>query len=427
MSALRKALESRARLTVLAALAAYFLVLVAIGGPSHWGTLGVPPMKPHFADLNGVTSGWECTRKGIDVHVANPCDPWHRTLVYPSIWMVPAPLGLGQGDTVPIGIALAVLFFLVALCIVPREAGFAEGLVYAALLCSPAVMLCVERGNVDLLILVIVVGAVYALRRRLGSIVAPAVLAFATVAKLYPIFAAPVLLRLRSRRWIIAGAALVLAAFLAEELGDRHESRLARYGAYPRGNNVFGAVHSAAAFMPLLKAVHLGTTPHALRVPLVAALVLVAAALAWWLARRLPAGGERDGDGDWRLDLFLAGASVYIMFFAFFQQYDYRLVYLLLPLPQLLAWARRALVVAWLTIGTLLGSVWLDPAAWGHVHRIYTALIRPPGGPAPVAEALLFAGLLAGLGAVVLGLVPGLLGDLRLRERLPRRAPSTAG
>ena len=102
--------------------------------------------QPSFLDMRSLTSAWECDRRGIDVLPVNPCDPRARPANYPRLWLVPAPLGLGDDDTVWLGVGLAVVFFVSALA-VTGPLTVREGLIYGIALCSPAVMFGVERES----------------------------------------------------------------------------------------------------------------------------------------------------------------------------------------------------------------------------------------------------------------------------------------
>ena len=160
---------------VAAIVGGYFALIAAIGGYTSWGRLGVPPEGNKnnlwFADLRSVTTAWECTRRHIAVLPVNSCDPWQRPANYPRIWLVPSLLGLGQGSTFVLGLVLAALFLVAALAVLPAAAGAGSGALYGAALCSPAVMLGVQRGNVDLAVFAVVVLAVMLSReyRRVSS------------------------------------------------------------------------------------------------------------------------------------------------------------------------------------------------------------------------------------------------------------------
>jgi hypothetical protein len=137
---------------------------------------------------------------------------------------------------------------------------------------------------------------------------------------------------------------------------------------------------------------------------LAAGLVLAAALAAFLLARNRwqePASG-RD------LDLFLAGAGVFVGTFAADHNFNYRMVFLLLTLPQLLRWAREPgapLPLAALGVATVVATMWLGTSLpviplgfgdwWGRVSTEF-----------PYDELLnlaLFAYLGAGLFLVVAG------------------------
>ena len=92
-----------------------YLAFIAIGeaqGVSYWHLLGVPAY-PHvpFADLRVITAAWDCARTGIDPLITNPCDPFHRAMNYPRIWLqIGLALRLGASATVPIGVVFVFLY-----------------------------------------------------------------------------------------------------------------------------------------------------------------------------------------------------------------------------------------------------------------------------------------------------------------------------
>ena len=89
----------------------------------------------------------------------NPCDPERRPANYPRVWVELSFLGLGNDDTVPLGLALAAIALVAAFAVVPRGAPARDGVVYGAAICSPATMLGLERGNVDVLLFAFLVAA----------------------------------------------------------------------------------------------------------------------------------------------------------------------------------------------------------------------------------------------------------------------------
>ncbi len=150
-----------------AIVAVFFIVLGSVDattGSAHWMKLGVDAYGTRFEDMRSVTSSWDCERRGIEAFPNNPCDPLGRPANYPRILTRLGVLGLGEGDTVALGVATAVVFFLAALLVAgPLSRG--EGVLYAAMLLSPAVLLGVERGNVDLLMFALVALGIALVRR----------------------------------------------------------------------------------------------------------------------------------------------------------------------------------------------------------------------------------------------------------------------
>ena len=129
---------------------------------------------------------------------------------YPRVWMAASILGLGEDDTDPIGYVIAVAFFLAAIIVLPRRAPLGDALIYGVALCSPAVMLGVERGNVDIALFSLIAAAGLVMRRtRYGPPVASALILVAAVLKLFPIAAVGMLARLPRRAAVMCVASVV--------------------------------------------------------------------------------------------------------------------------------------------------------------------------------------------------------------------------
>jgi Glycosyltransferase family 87 len=364
--------RQRARFLVVAAVGGYFGLVAALGGYARWGRLGVSSSNVWFGDLRSVTSAWECARRGIAVVPANPCDPFGRPANYPRLWVYPWHLGLGPGDTFALGLAIGGLFLAAAIVVVPEGESLLGGALYAFALCSPAVMLGVERGNVDLTLFALVVAAVLLAQRSVRGVVASgACMLLAAMLKLYPIFGIGFLLR-RSARV----AVLVLAGFAVYVVALHHQLRAA-YDSYPQGDAFSYGIRRVSEWLSAQS----GNSPYrAWDVVLVVA-VAVPAVL---LGRRAGAAGGALVPRE--LDLFLAGAGIYVCTYAVARNFDYRLVFVLLAIPQLVRWARAGSLLAVGTIAAALATMWLDE--WSPFS---TAAVPV------VAQLLLFGGLTAWL------------------------------
>jgi hypothetical protein len=354
--------SSSAWCVLIGILCCYFALLLALGGHAEWNQLGVPAVEPGFFDLRSVTSGWDCARHHWGDWPVNPCDPGGRPENYPRVWMAASILGLGEDDTYLIGSLIAVAFFSAAILVLPRRAPLGDALIYGVALCSPAVMFGVERGNVDIALFSLIAAAGLVMRRtRYGPPAASALILVAAVLKLFPIAAVGMLARLPRRAAVICVASVVglFAVYAAATYRDIQtiERVLPQGDEYAYGLHIFGS--------------WLGRLVGPGRMWDVA-LVILAIAIAIALRRRLH---NHLGTGPAReLDLFWAGAGIYVATFVLGRSSDYRLVFLLLTIPQLARWAsaRRALPIA--TLCGILLTLWL-PSPWSNVP-VLDGLIR---------------------------------------------------
>ena len=241
-------------------------------------------------------------------------------------------------------------------------------------------MLGVERGNVDMLLFALIVLGLVLLRRNAWAGAAPIVLA--GILKYYPAFAGVVLVRLR-RRWPAAiVSAVILAAYAVATLNDIRTLR----HVVPR---VVVNSYGAGVVVEALRLAHVSWVQSAAEVRYVRLAVIALGlllALGFLLVGR--AGGTVD---ERRLDAFWAGSAIYLATYVFESNFDYRLVFLLLCIPQLCAWARRGGAPApWpaAALGALLVTLWLSSAAAAPAVRAADLVRRarvPAGGGAELA------------------------------------------
>ena len=358
--------RQRARLAAIFSVGAYFGLLAGEGGHDAWTRLGVPAMRPSFFDLRSVTSAWECTRRGLAVLPKNPCDPLQRSANYPRLWLLPSHLGLGQGDTFVIGVMIAVLFLAAAIFVLPEGGTVTTGIAYAVVLCSPAAMLGVERGNVDILLFALLVLAVLLTRRGLrGLITGDVLLLLIAMLKLFPIFAVGFLLR-RGTKAALLSAAAIVCGFGIDLLVTRNDIRAIFRAGFEEDTFSYGVRRVTEWGSAALGGESISPRIWDL------ALVVIAAAAGCLLAKRLRGRLGQGTTGSRELDLFWAGALVYVGSYAVERNFDYRLVFLLLTVPQLLRWAREGQPLAFVTLAALFGTTWLD--VWASMPGVHVLL-----------------------------------------------------
>ena len=334
--------QADGRMILLAAVAVY-LTTIAAGrtawGVDVWPLLGVPSGPSLFFDARNLTAAWECHRLGYDPLYESPCDPWGRPLMYLRPWLLLGVLGLGQSHTVALSVVLIAAMFL-SFCLLIGRVPVGTGILLALAACSPAVMLAVERANMDIALFSLVAFSIlsWGWWPNLSRVSSPVLMLLAATLKLYPVFALPAFLAARSR---VAGrsALMCMSAFgiyVIYSLADvRHVAEIATQGQHFS----YGARILIAHLYH-----HVGAdtwaAPAAVK-QLIALLPLglIAIAVTVRFHRRLAPRGQPLTASPELLALH-TGALIYLGTFAFANNFDYRLVFLLLTVPQLLEWIR---------------------------------------------------------------------------------------
>lgn len=306
------------------------------GIETQWG---IWPGDYPFSDLEGVLSGIECQRSGINPYVANPCDTWHRQFDYPPAWLWLSVLPVTTGWLVPAGIALCLAFFASLTLLPPARSAMGARMVGAGVL-SSVTLFAVERANNDLAVFILVaIGAALIARARLRAdgpagggalpIAGYGAVYLAALLKYFPL--AVMALALRER--IAMLVALTLAALAATGLFvATHAQTLAEaLGTIPFGSPfrmVYGAANLGGGLVMAGGAPSLG---HAVT------LVAVLAALVGGVAMGLrPAAARAIAPLNPAEQTFaLAGALMVLGPFFTAQNIDYRAVHMLLMLPTL--------------------------------------------------------------------------------------------
>ena len=328
-------MKSRIRALLLALLVAiFFAVVIGVYGLNgmllRWH---IPYLVPHFADLASLTYGAEAARQGLDPLLQNPADPWGRPLNYPRVWQWLYLLGLNPSHTLGLGIAMIVGYLGAVVLILPGANLWTLASVMMAL-ASPASVLAMERANIDLIVFVVLAVSVFLAGRSLWFSLAGILTAF--VLKIYPLFA---LVYLFKYRWGVARSAALVATvfagvylvlFLPELRLVLAATPQANYMSY--GVNVFLA--RFAERLPSLA-------------PLLSVFMRLAAVVIFGclvgMACLAPGRVRQEALGlgagiELSMDCFRVGSAIYMGTFLLSNNWDYRLIFLIFAIPQLVTW-----------------------------------------------------------------------------------------
>lgn len=376
------------RFPLLAVLTLYFLPILlkstfftrftASWYTSLWVYPFVPKLLPPFADLRVITSGAECIRQGYDVLLTNPCDPWNRPMNYPRLWGVPAAWGLDQSHTIFLGILLGLLFFTAVFISIGRL-NYLESLIYGLVIVSPSVMLSVERGNNDLIVFTIIALSLLAISknhlpwRSWGYFL----ILIAAILKLYPIFALTSCLRERRRvfGFIIIS---ISSAFLLYVLANYESLKLVRKATPQATHFSYGC---KVIFDMLFSEPDLWLNPsiepgvansiYSLKTPGIILSVVIVIFLAYRLAKNGKDYLQQNPLATSHIDAFRIGASIYAGTFLIGNNFDYRLIFLLFTLPQLLEWLKQKSFLtlsSGLSLTGIILSFWLSSNTLSYLY-----------------------------------------------------------
>lgn len=371
---------------------------------------------PVFWDMKVVLGGIGLSAQGIDPLTADP-ETFGFTYNYPRAWLVLQYLGVHHLPLRWVGLVVGITWVtaFVAWCRV-RSVGHACYL--SSLFFAPAVMLALERANVDLVLCLVSAAAVWIHFRRSIPWLAPATFAVGAALKLYPIVGL-VLVTLEARQrqrwwWWAAGAGAALFWLL-------NWNELQFIGA--RTPRVTGASFGAAVLPMRYEPWGTALFGHQLSELLVVGSGLAAYALllavAAWVGARLAPMMRSLNPSPTETGLYCLAAAMCCGSFALGNNFNYRLVYLFPAMPLIwrafssqhgstesARWAAALLGTAWIMLFAPLNTNgkpfiisqlagWLTIAFlaagffainFGSWHRVLPPLVRRSHRPATPAR-----------------------------------------
>ena len=330
----------------------FTMLFVFLGYNNTWRLWNIPVLEPHFADLRTITHGAESYAKGFDPMVENPEDPWQRPLNYPRVWQVLYSFGINKSHTTIFGIIVVISFFLGVCLILPNCDNKTLLLTFAAVL-SPASLLGVERGNIDLLVFFFAALSVAAIKR--SGLLASICVLIGFALKLFPVLGLSILLREQKSKFLSYAfmAAVFVAIYVLLNYSDivlvMEGTPQSTYLSY--GLNVF--------WMHLTKSnITLGSY---VKIFCYSAMVIIPLWFYYLIFYRKKTPLHTSFSTEY-LDAFRVGATIYMGTFVIGNNWDYRLVFLIFTIPQMYIWieahAGRISIVSKLTMLAVFLSLW---------------------------------------------------------------------
>jgi hypothetical protein len=319
----------------------------------------LPLDPPGFRDSRQFAWASEAHSQGYDSLIENPANPTGQQLNYPRIWHLLFALGINEGHANIMGSIVIILFFIgIGTFWFSRKFDNLTYIVISIVLLSPSSMLGVERSNIELIIFFIISLAL--LVCNYSNISALFLLLFASILKIYPVFSFIFLLKENRRKfWTLFLSVLGIFIFYAVlSLNDLIQV----YHTTPKlagssfGMNVWWRGLNHSRFLDL----HLpDNVIHVLRVLSYVMVILIFAGTLFHSLRIKDV--SRFSQGAY-LDAFRAGAGIYIGCYIVINNMDYRLIFLIFTIPQLVSWlyatGKSFSLVPLFTLSAMFFSLW---------------------------------------------------------------------
>lgn len=344
--------------TVTIPAAALFLSAFAdINRPLHqWN---IPEGPGRFYDTRQFAMGAESYYMGYDPLIENPTNDRGQRLTYPRIWHVLFPLVIDQSRTDIMG-SIIVIIFYIGLGIFWFSNKF-DNLTYyilSVIALSPVVVLGIERSNNDLIIFFLISLALTV--NNYSRISAFLLFLFASILKFHPVLCFIYLIKEEKRRfWTLFLLALGLFALYLFSIKDDLNyifTAISQGVGTSYGIHVWWKAIGHRRFfnLPILESTKM--ILQTLSYILAATIILV----TLYLSMRTK-NNEAYKDGRY-IDAFRVGAITYIGSYVLLTNNDYRLIFMIFTIPQLVAWlGYKETVIArtpFVTLTAMVFSLW---------------------------------------------------------------------
>ena len=302
-----------------------------------WLFLGVPAINPIFYDLDLVVSVLNCYSQGFDISKPNPCYPNSDYFLYPKIWFLFSYLPIDSNSTVAIAIGMITIFYVFIFWLIGRL-NINEGIYYGLIMCSPPVMLAVERGQTDLIIFILCALSVLIIKKNYHTFWAYTFVIVASFLKLSPFAAIIAFLNEKKKGSLIVFFILLSIGIIYISLNWRDIIYMShnfqekfwskdvtiQYGCLVFLNllDYYPVFHNIFSFIPK-------------KIIAYAAIAVLILTLLFVAKKQKSFKLNID-----QLFSFKIGACLYIGTFLIGNNYNYKFIFLIFAMPQLFAWVK---------------------------------------------------------------------------------------
>ncbi len=327
----------------------------------------VPVVPVSFLDLRSLTAAYDSMDLGLDPLVNNVLDPFRRPINYPRIWTAFSIFGITQAHTNIIGMTLAVVFYACFTFLVVPQITKKTAAVYIIAILSSAATFAVERGNNDLIIFIILALALWGFRKEktLTNTISYLLILLAAILKLYPIYAFTVFLKEKKKSYL-TDFSILFFIFLCYCMLTYNDLIII-------SKTVPQVVHwsygRTVLFDYVANLIKVLTNRDIRLVGVLTKVASVIFSLAIIIFALIYSNRKKQNEkysNHTYMNGFRIGSSIFLGTFLMGNNWNYRLVFLLFCLPQLIEWSSLKLkislahVITTLILVSLWSALWMD-------------------------------------------------------------------
>jgi len=333
------------RIIIVMLFVAYCSIFLVVKGYTNFtvaslAVMGMPAKQPSFSDLRVIQAASHSLQDKLNPYKNNPYDPWKRTYNYPPIWIYLLGQFLTPSNIYIFGIVM-IIAFVVTVFIFIGHIPISNGFYYAVVVVNPVTFLLFERANIDIFIFILTTIYIYFLtfnRQKSVYYLLGLFLSFISILKLYPIFCLSGVIQHKKTFYkLMLVTVFVFVVYLVSiaNLLPLIAKNTPHTYTLSYGCAVLPMILNLALMDTGMHKLLTTITPYLTGLTLMA--IMTSVAIYYGLKHK-----KIEPNNDTIILLaFRIGVGLFIGTFALGNNWDYRLVVLILTVPQLIEWRRN--------------------------------------------------------------------------------------
>lgn len=328
------------------------LSVYTTGWIEGWNRLYIPAMSVPFGDMRTIQASIHSVDIGLNPQISNPSDILQRPLNYPSIWVSIGRFLHLENENFYNFFCISMVTSYIVLC--SRLLVKSNSILVFPLFFSGASLLAVERGNIDLIIFILMYTACIT-PNTISS------LSFLTAIglKIYPVFGILTFYKNQKKIMILACISLIVLFFILPEIKAIKAATPVPYFLSYGSPSIAGIFDYNALVLHKWNAYALFLYNWGTQITsLIISAIILSGALILRYSKWKKINLSNYADYYDRL-MFIMGASIYVGTFIFNSNFDYRLIFILLCLPYVIKLNNSLLRNAILAMVFLASNEWI--------------------------------------------------------------------